>query len=157
MFGLFSNRRKKASRVDQYHYIDVIISVMASQIASVAIVGWNVESGIGQRRHQSSVSLAFVRWILRWPVHSPHKGPVPQKRVPFDDAIIIVNIKQRLFECIAKWEPFVKFNQLSVFLSTRLFVIQGWWHAGMPSCFRLQILILYKSCTHSNSCDYRGH
>ena len=28
-----------------------------------------------QRKHQSSVSLAVVRWIHRWPVNSPHTGP----------------------------------------------------------------------------------
>ena len=34
-------------------------------------------SGTDQRKHQSSVSLAFVRGIHRWPVNSPHKS---QKR-----------------------------------------------------------------------------
>ena len=32
-----------------------------------------------QRKHQSSVSLAFVRGIHRWPVDSPHRGPVTRK------------------------------------------------------------------------------
>ena len=42
-----------------------------------------------QRKHQSFVSLAFVRGIHRWPVNSPHKGPVTRKMFPFDDVIII--------------------------------------------------------------------
>ena len=31
------------------------------------------------KKHQSSASLAFVRGIHRWPVKSPHKGPVTRK------------------------------------------------------------------------------
>ena len=45
-------------------------------------------SGPDQRKHQSSASLAFVREIHRWPVNSPHKGPVAQKMFPFDDVIM---------------------------------------------------------------------
>ena len=41
--------------------------------------------GADQRKHQSSASLVFVRWIHRWPVNSPHKGPVTRKMFPFDD------------------------------------------------------------------------
>ena len=36
----------------------------------------------------NSASLAFVRGIHRWPVNSPHKGPVTRKMFPFDDVII---------------------------------------------------------------------
>ena len=43
-------------------------------------------------RHQSSASLAFVRGIHRWPVKSPHKGPVTQKIFPFDDVTMKVFI-----------------------------------------------------------------
>ena len=32
--------------------------------------------------------MAFVRGIHRWPVNSPHKGPVTQKMSPFDDVIM---------------------------------------------------------------------
>ena len=39
-------------------------------------------------KHQSSVSLAFVRGIHRWPANSPHKGLVTQKMFPFDDVIM---------------------------------------------------------------------
>ena len=33
-------------------------------------------------------SLAFVRGIRRWPVNSPHKGPVTRKMFSFGDAIM---------------------------------------------------------------------
>ena len=42
------------------------------------------------RKPQSSASLAFVRGIHRWPVNSPHKGPVMWKVFPFDDVIMIM-------------------------------------------------------------------
>ena len=45
-------------------------------------------SGSDQRKYQSSVSLAFVRGFHRWPVNSPHKGPVTRKIFPFDDVIM---------------------------------------------------------------------
>ena len=64
-----------------YHYSDVIVSMMASQITSLTIV-------YSTRKHQSSTSLAFVWGIRRWPVNSPHKGPVTRKMFPFDDVIM---------------------------------------------------------------------
>ena len=30
----------------------------------------------------------FVRGIYRWPVNSPHKGPVVRKKFPFDDVVM---------------------------------------------------------------------
>ena len=61
---------------------------MTSQITGVSIVCSTVCSGTDQRKHQSSASLAFVRRIHRWPVNSPHKGPVTRKMCPFDDVIM---------------------------------------------------------------------
>ena len=70
------------------HYNDVIMGTMASQITSLTVVYSAVYSGADQRKHQSSASLAFVRGIHRWPVNSPHKGPVTRKMFPFDDDIM---------------------------------------------------------------------
>ena len=72
-----------------WHYSDVIMGTMASQITSLGIAYSTIYSGADHRRHQSSASLAFVRGIHRWPVNSPHKGPVARKMFPFDDVIII--------------------------------------------------------------------
>ena len=58
---------------------DEIMGAMVSQITSVSIVYSTVYSGADQRKHQSSASLAFVRGIHRWPLNSPHKGPVTRK------------------------------------------------------------------------------
>ena len=65
------------------------MSMMASQITSLRIVYSTIYSGSDQRKHQSSMSLAFVRGIPWWPVNSPQKGPVMQKMFPFDDVIMI--------------------------------------------------------------------
>ena len=50
------------------HYNDVTMSVIGSQITSLAIVYSTVYSDADQRTHQSSASLAFVRGIHRRPV-----------------------------------------------------------------------------------------
>ena len=71
------------------HYIDAIMSAMASQITNLTIVYSTVYSGADQRKHQSSASLAFVQRIHRWPVNSPHTGPVTRKMFPFDDVIML--------------------------------------------------------------------
>ena len=74
-----------------YHYDDVIMTMLASQITSLTVVYSIVYSGVNQRKHQSSASLAFVREIHRGPVNFPHKWPVTRKMFPFDD-VIMTNI-----------------------------------------------------------------
>ena len=68
------------------HNSDAIMSAMASQITGFTIVYSTVCSGANQRKHQSSVWLAFE--IHRWPVNSLHEGPVTRKMFPFDDVIM---------------------------------------------------------------------
>ena len=72
----------------QEHYDDVIMTMLASQITSLTVVYSIVHSGVNQRKHQSSASLAFVREIHRGPVNFPHKWPVTRKMFPFDDVIM---------------------------------------------------------------------
>ena len=69
--------------VTRSHYNDVIISTMAYHITSLTIVYSIVYSDADQRKHQSFASLASVWGIHRWPVNSPHKGPVTRKMFPF--------------------------------------------------------------------------
>ena len=66
-----------------------IMSTVASQIIGVSIVYSTVCSGLDKKKHQRYASLAFVRGIHRWPVHSPYKGAVTRKMFPFDDIIMI--------------------------------------------------------------------
>ena len=69
----------------EWHYDDVIMSAMASQITNFTVVYSTFYSGT----HQSSASLAFVWGIHRGPVNSPHKWPVTWKMFPFDDVIMV--------------------------------------------------------------------
>ena len=71
-----------------YHYNDVMMGAMTSQINSLTGVYLTVYSGIDQRRHEISASLAFVRGIHPWAVNYPHKGPVTRIILPFDDVIM---------------------------------------------------------------------
>ena len=82
----------------QCHYNDIIMTAMASQITSLAVVYSIVYSDAHQRKHQSSASLAFVWGIHRWLVNSPHKGPVTRKMFPFDDVIMVVSRMARLID-----------------------------------------------------------
>ena len=64
----------RRQNVSQFHYNDVIISAMASQIASLTIVYSSVYSGADQRKLQSSASLAFNVG------NSPVTGEFPTQR-----------------------------------------------------------------------------
>ena len=72
----------------RFHYIDVIMRTMASQITSLTIIYSIVYSGPDQRKHQSSASLAFVRGIHRWPVNSLTQKASNAENVPFDDVVM---------------------------------------------------------------------
>ena len=79
-------------RDPNFHYGDVIMGAIASQITSLTIVYSTVYSDVDQRKHQSSASPAFVREINQWPVNSPHKWPVTRKKFPFDDVIMVITV-----------------------------------------------------------------
>ena len=70
-----------------WHYNDVIMGAIASQITSLTIVFSTVYLDTDQRNYQSSASLAFAWGIHRRSVNSPHKWPVTRKMFPFDDVI----------------------------------------------------------------------
>ena len=55
---------QNTTKVWAMHYIDVIMTTMASQITSLTVVYSTVYSDADQRKHQSSASLAFV-----WGIH----------------------------------------------------------------------------------------
>ena len=71
------------------HYSDVIMSAMfldcllrrrSKKTSKLRVTGLC--------EGQSSVSLVFVRGIHRWPVNSPHKGPVTRETFPFNEVIL---------------------------------------------------------------------
>ena len=51
-----------------------------------------------------------MRGIHRWPVNSPHKGPVTQKMIPFDDVIRIIVHKYMLDDLnhVNNWQALPK-------------------------------------------------
>ena len=63
------------------------MGAITSQIISLTTAYSIAYSGADQRKHQGCASLAFVRGIHRWPVNSPHNGPVTRKMFTFDDVI----------------------------------------------------------------------
>ena len=71
---------------------DFTMSAMASQITGISMDC--LLSRLFRRTSKES-TLAFVRGIPRWPVDSPHKGPITRKMLPFDDVIMISFILRR--------------------------------------------------------------
>ena len=65
------------------------MGAIVSPFTSLTIVYSTVHSDTVQIKHQSSVILAFVRGIHRWPVNSSHKGSVTRNMFPFDDVIMM--------------------------------------------------------------------
>ena len=79
----------------KYHYSDVRMGAIASQITSLTFVYLTVYSDADQRKNQSSESLAFVREIHRGAVNSLHKRPVTRNMFPFDDVIMWLHIQKK--------------------------------------------------------------
>ena len=65
--SFFTSLHQLQRRVQRvlFHYNDVIMGTIASQITSLTIVYSTISSGADQRKHQSPASLAFVREIHR--------------------------------------------------------------------------------------------
>ena len=104
-WAIFSNPAPHTSSSQKsmgslFHYSDIIMNATASQITSLTIIYSTVYSGEDQRKYQSSASLAFVWGIHRWPVNSPHKGPVTRKMFPFDD---VIKCKFKLCSVSSDW------------------------------------------------------
>ena len=71
------------------HYDDLIMTTLASQITSLAVVYSIVYSGVDKKK----TSMLRVTGLCAGnsPVNSPHKGPVTRKMFSFDDVIMIQN------------------------------------------------------------------
>ena len=110
------------SLTKQDHYSDVIMRAVASQITILTIVYSTAYSNADQRKHQSSASLAFVQGIHRWPVKSPHKGPVTRKMFSFDDVIMWCTVADE----ISRYHEFLcrhRRRRPKTFISVRLLAL----------------------------------
>ena len=84
-------------RQASWHYSDVILSTMASQITIRTVVHSTVCSSADHRKNQSSASLASVRGIHRWPVTG-------------DRSSLIINWRMSLWQMIRVIYNFRWFN-----------------------------------------------
>ena len=71
-----------------FHYSDVIMSTMASQITDILIVCSTICSGTAQRKHQKLHVTGLCEGNSPVIGEFPHKGPVMWKMFPFDDVIM---------------------------------------------------------------------
>ena len=101
---------------DGFHYDDVIMGAISSQITSLTIVYPTDYSGAYQSKN--------IKVPRHWPlcgeftVNSPHKWPVTRKISPFDDVIMCV------FGCrtnLVKW---------SALIITVIELLSGLWDMG---------------------------
>ena len=51
---------------------------------------FNILFGLTSKKHQKSNHWSFVKGIHRWPVISPHEGPVMRKAFPYHDVIMLL-------------------------------------------------------------------
>ena len=109
------------------HYIDGIMSAMASQIISLTIVYSIVYSGVDQRKHQSPTSLAFV-----WGI-SPVPGEFPVQRATNAENISIWWRRhvfwQKYVVCVRyifQYWSMLFLSKIHVILVSRMYKI---WHA----------------------------
>ena len=117
-----------------FHYNDVIMGMMAYQITSLTIIYSTVYWDADQRKHQSSLSLAFV-----WPVNFPHKRPVAWKMFPFDDVIMFH--KGSVLWKVLPWNFITMFHQHSHYSNTFVPVIGIWISIRYEWTFLLQVIL----------------
>ena len=122
------------------HYCDIIMGMMASQITSFTIVYSTVYSGIDQRKHQSSASLAFVRGIHQWPVNSLHKGPVTWKMFPFDDVIMLCVWNDVHFAML--WKNYI-YSWLIMEMKWRWSLLMLWCNPAISCLVKITLLIIH--------------
>ena len=103
------------------------MSAIASHNTDVSTVYLTGCSGADQRKHQSSVSLAFMRGIHRWAVKSPHKGPITRKMFPSDDVIMGL----RIIKCMQSTTHICLDWFLYIFADIRLHVYCSILHTGL--------------------------
>ena len=100
------------------------MSVIASQITSLAIVYSTVYSGAVQRKHQSSASLALVRGIHRWPVNTGTRlrasGPEICTQDSVENGLIVTLFRVDSRFVPSQWETALLCNGVSDWLGASL-------------------------------------
>ena len=79
------------------------------------------------------MSLAYERGIHRWPVNSPHKGPVLRKRFPFDDVILLCLMGELWIVYGAYYgEVWSRYNWIELGLFCTHVIMSAYWSVNTP-------------------------
>ena len=122
------------------HYNDVIMTTIASQITSLAVVYSTVYSDADQRKHQSSASLAFV-----WGIHRdrwiPRKGQLRGKCFHLmTSSCVIEKLWWKVF-----WNSILSvFSWIYVQLKIQWIEICSW-HPLLPLIYRNPVKLLQRT------------
>ena len=126
-----------------FHYSDVMMMAMVSQIIGVSIVCSTVCSSADQRKHQSSESLAFVRGTHRWSIDFHHKGAVTRKcfHLMTSSCGIAFTLKQALAQ--TSHLNIIMFTGVSALTHSLWDQKNGKWHVSIIKCNFFILIIEY--------------
>ena len=143
-------------------YNDVIMTTIASQITSLAVVYSTVYSDADQRKHQSSVSLVFVwginrdRWIPRTNAENVSiwwRHHVVEKQFMSRSNFLYGNIHELLISLIslafAPWQSGKILPGISVQYTIYVPNITNWAHLGLSrvgNCTFIHYALIWKQC-----------
>ena len=124
------------------------MSAIASQITSITIVYWTVDSDADQRKHKSSASLGFWAGNSPGTGEFPHKWPVTRKIFPFDDIMWMLSHTAPPMQFMS-WSTMTKFNLLEWFNICSVLHISGFSLSIL--CIILSFYFYFSISHHHNS------
>ena len=133
------------------HYNDVIMSAMVSQITSLTSVYSTVYSRYRSKKTKLRVT-GLCDGNSRWPVNSPHKGPVTRKMFPFDDVIMNSHAWGPLHELLSTVPSHLcRVTAIYLKIGRRLFCHQGprlltWFNFNLLMDKQLYLIIYIIKC-----------
>ena len=111
------------------HFLEYKLCHFNQHYSNVIMGRWRLKSPtsrlIAQSKLTMILSLAFVKGIHRWPVDSPHKGPVTRKKFQFDD--VMMKSQQKILKFVAKG-PIDNTSASVRILDRRLFAAKPLWN-----------------------------
>ena len=122
-----------------YHYNDVIMSAMKSQITSFTTFHFTIYSRADQSKHQSAASLAFVRRFHRWPGSNNGMSPGRHQAIIWakDEILLIWPLGTNFSEMLIEIHtfPFTKvFVKISSAKKWRPFCLTVKWYFLLHEC-----------------------
>ena len=136
------------------HYIDVIMITMASRITRLTVGYSIIYSGVDQRKHQCSASLAFVWGIPRGPMNSLHKWPVTQKMLSLDDVIMRKISIKSVLKMLMTWYSSNWANADQHCVTPLGFPVV--WHIGAETKWQIFCKVYFQMLFHESKLLYRN-